>query len=1561
MTTANATNSKHHPFGFSQVTGSPSFRSSAVNAVAVIPLLSNHEGSSDTNAQDGVGEHSAKSFRHLWDAISRHNTASSSPSLSSFESSDELLLVVANSSLTRPGDWKYQDTPLKAFHWQEGCQRLHLFDGRPAQSSRLAQDRLLNPSVTRDWIDLCPSRRTAAVIGVLNVRDCKTQADWQRAQEELHQWATQRYSTSPYQVTAHGKMGIERDQPVERLFVFDSFDEDCQHIDLSQTVSKSSVLAFPPSDAAHSEMMDLHLNVVVNDLAVAIFRSLESRIRQSDDIAKAGVATNTRAPISRYVSGGSGDNLKDEEPSGGSTANLSLANMAELVNPESKLAQDATKPSTSAASSATSTPSNPNGTAASSSTTATPVRPSTASNLRRMSGAQSTPPHLLTPLDDYYEWSPSQLSAKDADALKRRDMARREKLAADFSLLAGSPLDSYERYLKAAQLSRSDPDPLWYAMALVGCASAHIAMAEGGGYNVDEYLENNFSLPEDILLVIGGSDQSGVAKQTLPEVVFALCEEALDILSRHKMLASFHAGLLLQLAFYSAESAENHLRCRWGDGPGSFAGGEAPPFRWENGTAAKAASSTSDLKTKDGRDMIELNLMNRVKIICELLQKAVAVPDLDDATRLDVATRSARLCLEGIPGTKWKKTSQAKILLPRKAAYFSAVAAESMTSMNQGISNPVLENVWLLACQLYSKRPNEAFGASDELGSYGWATLRASTLHGLSLQGSTPASLEASEMLLALLEEINPTKGKAVKPRSSVKQIKSATSLDVVSGDSNKAETVNGDETYTEKAMRRVRERFNEATGVSLLLSAQSKWASEPPKVPLEVPLSEQSPNILALGSVWSSIEHRSCANAQKECAERIKALKRTLSASTSLGQGLSVLSPSTYASPPLSISSSWSLKGYDGALDIQVVGRKVEAQVDKGAMATFYNPFEKSGKQKTSIPVAAEEERVITLKLANALAIPLAVRHCQLDFSKDIEEMVNSAPVSFILPPQAVDCPVQFPFTLLSPDKHSLKSTEFQVNGITFTCLNQSFSLALVPLPDNGSSKKLAGVPEPATYSSFPRPKSTSTTSDTDDSSPKIELLPCQPRLEVRKLGSRDTLDLTSNLVLGVTGGELVCTPLFEILNDSGPKGLGILQRLQVVALGVPGGPTEKRIYDTADNAMDDSILSDDEFLRDALTGNPPLLKVRVLPGTDMDVEGLNAVESKCQTLGFQLAVAHNFRERPGTRDINVTFRIRYSGQPTTSKEVWRKVDVRICLKYFKGPRVVSVSFRPDLTGQNPNRQLLAALQERRLKTSNLHPGSESKESKLSSRVGLDTSVHASSPNSVALVSILNESVSDIRLSRTNGSALGSFATKQLQHIVVPKGVKVTIPLTIPRLPRDDDENSYVDVIMKATKMDWKTVATDPSGGNLLARGSMSLKTSTISDLIAGDPSVIPSIFEPPCTIALKVSGTNVGEEFLTTVAPALPIEITVDVSIASWIVRDVVEGTDFTIELFTVNMDKFVSRDHVWCGKVKRKFPMKQKQASHSASVILLGRGTYTISGCVRMSQGGGGDEIW
>jgi Transport protein Trs120 or TRAPPC9, TRAPP II complex subunit len=611
----------------SQVPGAPTFRSSAINAVAVVPLLS-----SDRHGQDDLTTHSSQSFNDLMALLKRYNQNSSSDLGNVVNNSSEgTVLVVPYSSLTQPGDFKYSSTPLRNFHWGHGCQRLQAFDGRPYHS-RMAHDRLINHQLTRDWIDLCPSRRTAALIGVLNMRDCKDEETLQRAIQEWHQWA-ERYSTPPYEVSAHGR-DFERDFVVKRLFVFDSFDES-NKVDLTaQTKSLGSTfVAFPPNTESDTkQVMDLHINVVVNDLAVAVFKDLEGKIKASDAAIQGtdGQPLSSSAAKSRFslglIKSGSSTEEKDDKedaaPTG--TTDLSINILASVVSPNSKLASPPKDPKSKRTSSS-----------------------SSQSKFQNVVKGSSSEAQLLTPLDEF--WDYSELSPKDAHEMMKREVARREKFAADLSLLAGSPLDAYERYTKAADMCKTScPDPLWYASALEGCAAAHIAMSDVGGFNVDEYLESSFQLPDEIMAcAIVPTSEKATTKQNLPRVVFALCEDALDVTSRHPKLSCFNAELLLKLAWYSAELEDAHERCLWGLGEGCY-GGEVSndKRRWEMASATQL--NFLELKNKDGEDVIIKHSFQRLQKWTDCLHMACSTGSLEPVTRADVSLRCASICLQGL-------------------------------------------------------------------------------------------------------------------------------------------------------------------------------------------------------------------------------------------------------------------------------------------------------------------------------------------------------------------------------------------------------------------------------------------------------------------------------------------------------------------------------------------------------------------------------------------------------------------------------------------------------------------------------------------------------------------------------------------------------------------------------------------------------------------------------------------------------------------------------------------------------------------------------------------------
>jgi hypothetical protein len=111
-----------------------------------------------------------------------------------------------------------------------------------------------------------------------------------------------------------------------------------------------------------------------------------------------------------------------------------------------------------------------------------------------------------------------------------------------------------------------------------------------------------------------------------------------------------HAEILLKLAWYVADASVGHLRCRWGEGGGCYAGEVDQVPRWDKPSVAKLKSSeTLPQHCVAGlENMTTINTYNRTKQVCELLHEAVSITCLDAATRVDVAACCVRLCLSGV-------------------------------------------------------------------------------------------------------------------------------------------------------------------------------------------------------------------------------------------------------------------------------------------------------------------------------------------------------------------------------------------------------------------------------------------------------------------------------------------------------------------------------------------------------------------------------------------------------------------------------------------------------------------------------------------------------------------------------------------------------------------------------------------------------------------------------------------------------------------------------------------------------------------------------------------------
>ena len=948
-------------YSTSSIPQNPTLRSSTFNTVVVVPLLStniiqkrnNHNNNNDDDDKIKINRntHSYKSFQALFRSLadinyqeqqnnlhhhlgsssrhpttqrkkqskthktmnSNHNSAIAAIHASQNPSTD-ITIIIPNANLTPPSEFSYDDTPLKSHDWSIGSQRLCFVNGLESvqaldrfksfslhhHNSKNGRSRPKIPSHYGHFVDLYPSRGVSAVIGVINVLDCQSSIDFEKAQEELQYWKEKFTPHLHYEKSFWGTGGTDSDSPKEtttqgtkkkndyimkditgldengnplpsysystediddcgeeddyekedemivhyspmapkhyitqRLFIFDSFSEQAIENKIITHTSKD-VVAFPP--LIENNIMNLHLNVVVNDLAMNIFMMMEKRIRVIDglmdcdyygddggdhheeiynkskknrinrlSVGSTSATTHTNSSGS-YVNYNDQNNKHDDNNRSNVGAILSLSfgshdgedgdkyglNISAYSNYDDILKSESeddfyysTKGGGASITTSSTTTNNLNDSdnvnnKARSSSSKMSLRNLAASAVKALTNTNqesrnnndhelTLPPmeyELQTPLDTIMLQT-DDITLKDVEYIKKRNAARREKYTADLALLAGSVMDAYDRYTSAAEKLKAVHDPLWYASALEGIATSFVAMSDSGGHGADQYLEQNFQYPEKVMeaaLSISSSAAKNKnevyestkvdkSKTTMPEAVTALLQEACDIMSRNIKLSSIYSELLLKMAWYICELEGLHLLCKWGEG---FAGGDgredaygvettssisSQHIRWELTSVSKI---DLDQLQKSGRldPLLSINSVSQCRRFTEILHLTASNGGLDAYTRAVVGARCAQLCLKGVKVPKWCKnkaidrSSLQRHTFPRKAAYFSLLAAESMSQCKLIDSPTCAAGFWAASSHLYSKESNKF----DDNSSYAWASLRATVLHGMSLYGGKVAS-----------------------------------------------------------------------------------------------------------------------------------------------------------------------------------------------------------------------------------------------------------------------------------------------------------------------------------------------------------------------------------------------------------------------------------------------------------------------------------------------------------------------------------------------------------------------------------------------------------------------------------------------------------------------------------------------------------------------------------------------------------------------------------------------------------------------------------------------------
>jgi hypothetical protein len=403
------------------------------------------------------------------------------------------------------------------------------------------------------------------------------------------------------------------------------------------------------------------------------------------------------------------------------------------------------------------------------------------------------------------------------------------------------------------------------------------------------------------------------------------------------------------------------------------------------------------------------------------------------------------------------------VKLPRKAAYFTIVAADAMTENYDDIRQlSVAQNLWLLATRLYSCKPNPIDGGGD----YGWATLRAYCLDALSTQGSSDLSLEAADQLLSLLCELVPitscldsslnSEGKTDDDGASQLNDDSNKEQDAASKDTMRASVSLEDAdlkeaiTTANQFAKNLRVQYNNLTAGSPLLVQQSKWAGEKPIPSIEVPLSHASALstfLVSLKVVWPHMTHAIVTKAQHRCSERASTLRRAIP-KTSACYDITELYGLNDKELPVYINSEIVIKPKP-ELELECVKKRIITEDSKGGgLETFYNPFAKKVADNSPIArVAEEDERIIKVSFGNRLALPLQIQLSQLEFDKYAR--IKTSAVSFVIPPKSTAFIVEYPLRIASfMDRKDQSDIDdlytMEVKGVAMICLGQQIFLPL-------------------------------------------------------------------------------------------------------------------------------------------------------------------------------------------------------------------------------------------------------------------------------------------------------------------------------------------------------------------------------------------------------------------------------------------------------------------------------------------------------------------------------------
>lgn len=325
------------------------------------------------------------------------------------------------------------------------------------------------------------------------------------------------------------------------------------------------------------------------------------------------------------------------------------------------------------------------------------------------------------------------------------------------------------------------------------------------------------------------------------------------------------------------------------------------------------------------------------------------------------------------------------------------------------------------------------------------------------------------------------------------------------------------------------------------------------------------------------------------------------------------------------------------------------------------------------------------------------------------------------------------------------------------------------------------------------------------------------------------------------------------------------------------------------------------------------------------------------------------------------------------------------------KGPRISSLTFRPDLSWGCAYSELCVDLAKQNLgEAITPYERTEAKEdfdetSYVIERVGMDPGVHVCSRDVVVLISVANETNSTIVLSNRNG-LVGGFEGSPMETITVSSGVSVRIPVVLPRIQRMDDNGDPADVVTQLvakTELQWKEVSSEfheddtgmssmeSAGKKRVRQGRMRIPPNCLKEIVAEHPSFASRICEPPCDIILSLGENQSESNCPLHVQQGTPIDVFVEVLMSHWVPEDVVEECSLTLEFCCARKEdgsghsiaSSLVRDYVWCGQIRKMMRACDEEKNHRARILILQPGHFVLSACAKIANDAenGAEEVW